>query len=159
MCVPGAGRCVRAAGRRPDLTLASCLSSAEPGPGRTRPPPPRDPPARRPAFCPPPLGRLPSPAAAPPPPGRRRGPAPFPVPRRPHPTPPQPRPKPRPLPPPGPHPCPLQRLLLPRCIVGARSVVHLPFDLRQGLPHVSFYAHIGVHQILCRHLHNELMLG
>lgn len=32
-----------------------------------------------------------------------------------------------------PCPFPLQRLLLPRCIVGARSVVHLPFDLRQGL--------------------------
>lgn len=106
MCVPGAGRCVRAAGRRPDLTLASCLSSAEPGPGRTRPPLPRDPPARRPAFCPPPLGQLPSPAAAPPPPGRRRGPAPFPVPRRPHPTPAQPQAQPPPpaRPPPFPPP-------------------------------------------------------
>ncbi|CAK7289632.1 hypothetical protein VULLAG_LOCUS638 [Vulpes lagopus] len=30
-------------------------------------------------------------------------------------------------------PQPPRRLLLPRCIVGARSVVHLPFDLRRGL--------------------------
>lgn len=84
-------------GRRPDLTLASCLSSAEPGPGCTRPPPPRDPqPAARP-FVPAPrptsLPRGRTPAS----PGQAR---PLPGPRRPHPTPAQPQaqPPPRPAP-------------------------------------------------------------
>lgn len=113
------------------LTLASCLSSAEPGPGRTRPPPPRDPqPAARPFVPRPsadflPRGRTPAPR-----PEARPGPFPGPLAPPPHPS---PAPSPAPLPQPGPHPFPLQRLLLPRCIVGARSVVHLPFDLRQGL--------------------------
>lgn len=101
MCVPGAGRCVWAAGRRPDPDTRQLfvLRVARPRP-HTPAPSPR-PPASRSAFCPPPLGRLPSPPAAPPPPGRRRGPAPFPVPWRPHPTPAQPQAQ-----PPSPSPAP-----------------------------------------------------
>lgn len=119
---------VGARGRRgggPTLTLASCVSAAEPGPPGTPSPPPGPlSPARRPASFPA--------AAPPPPPPAARGAA-RPPRRSPGaPTPAGPAPSPAPSPP-GPHPLPLQRLLLPRCIVGARSVVHLPFDLRQGL--------------------------